>query len=213
MLVIVKPNTVIGWHRTGIRVYWRWRSRPVCVQPKISEELRILIRRLAQENEGWGAPKSHGELLRLRFVVTERTVARYLRRIRRRRGEKIARLVALATFLSASLPMKPIRGGSVEVNTFLLFCPFVSGTGKRVGAAQAGRWFSGGDAHEIFRVLNSPSVIMIGSDASRRRNWPAPGIRYNIFERPGGLSRIRGQSGRDAIGSRGCDRSRGDGKQ
>ncbi len=56
VLVIVKPETVVGWHRTGFRLYWRWRSRPRGGRPKITEEIRALIRRLAAENPGWGAP-------------------------------------------------------------------------------------------------------------------------------------------------------------
>ena len=80
----MKPDTVIGWHRGGFRLYWRWRSRPRGGRPKITEEIRGLIRRLAQQNQGWGAPKIHGELLKLGFVVSERTVARYLRRTRLR---------------------------------------------------------------------------------------------------------------------------------
>ena len=84
-LIIVKPETVVGWHRAGFRLYWRWRSRPSGGRPQIAEEVRVLIRRLANENPDWGAPKIHGELQKLGFVVFERTVARYLRRIRRRR--------------------------------------------------------------------------------------------------------------------------------
>jgi len=84
VLVIVKPETVIGWHRAGFRVYWRWRSRPRGGRPKVNEELRALIRRMAAENSDWGAPKIHGELLKLGLEVSERTVARYLQRMRRR---------------------------------------------------------------------------------------------------------------------------------
>jgi putative transposase len=68
VLVIVKPETVVGWHRAGFRLYWRWRSRPRGGRPKITEEIRALIRRLADENPGWGAPKIHGELLKLGLV-------------------------------------------------------------------------------------------------------------------------------------------------
>jgi len=50
----VKPDTVVGWHRAGFRLYWRWRSRPLGGRPKITEEIRVLIRRLAQENQHWG---------------------------------------------------------------------------------------------------------------------------------------------------------------
>ena len=84
VLVIVKPETVIGRHRAGFRLYWRWRSRPRGGRPNITDEIRGLIRRLAEENPDWGAPKIHGELQKLGFVVSERTVARYLRRVRRR---------------------------------------------------------------------------------------------------------------------------------
>jgi len=70
VLVIVKPETVVGWHRTGLRLYWRWRSRPRGGRPKITDEVRGLIRRLAEENPDWGAPKIHGELQKLGFVVS-----------------------------------------------------------------------------------------------------------------------------------------------
>jgi hypothetical protein len=83
VLVIVKPETVIGWHRAGFRFYWRWRSRPLGGRPRIAVEIRVLIRRLADENPDWGARKIHGELQKLGFVVSERTVARYLRRLHR----------------------------------------------------------------------------------------------------------------------------------
>ena len=83
-LIIVKPETVAQWHRAGFRLYWRWRSRPARGRPKVTEEIRLLIRRMAEENSDWGAPRVHGELLKLGFAVSERSVARYLRRVRHR---------------------------------------------------------------------------------------------------------------------------------
>jgi hypothetical protein len=56
VLILVKPETVVGWRRAGFRLYWRWRSRPRGGRLKITEEIRVLIRRLAQENQG-GAPR------------------------------------------------------------------------------------------------------------------------------------------------------------
>ena len=79
-----KARTVIAWHRTGFRLCWRWRSRGRRGRPKISAEIRNLIGTMAVENVGWGAPKIHGELLKLGFAISECTVARYLRRLRRR---------------------------------------------------------------------------------------------------------------------------------
>src|SRR5436189_1168092 len=84
VLVIVKPETVIGWHRAGFRLYWRWRSRHRGGRPRITSEIRGLIRRMAEENSAWGAPRIHGELQKLGYVVSERSIARYLSRIRRR---------------------------------------------------------------------------------------------------------------------------------
>ena len=84
VLLIVQPETVVGWHRAGFRLYWRWRSQPRGGRPRITQEIRDLIRRLAQENSTWGAPKIHAELQKLGFTVAERSVARYLRRIVRR---------------------------------------------------------------------------------------------------------------------------------
>src|SRR6202161_3027326 len=84
-LAIVKPETVVRWHRAGFRLYWRWRYRQRGGRPRISEEMRTLIRRLAAENADWGAHRIHGELLKLGFDVSERSVGRYLRRVPRRR--------------------------------------------------------------------------------------------------------------------------------
>src|SRR5262245_48083291 len=80
VLLIVKPETVVGWHRAGFRLYWRWRSRARAPgRAKITSEIQELIHRMAKENPTWGAPKIHGELLKLGFSVSERSVPRYLR--------------------------------------------------------------------------------------------------------------------------------------
>jgi transposase InsO family protein len=81
-LVIVKPQTVVAWHRSSFRLFWRLRSRPKSLgRRKIDAEVRALICRMAEENAGWGAPRIHGELLKLGFDLSERTVSRYLRRL------------------------------------------------------------------------------------------------------------------------------------
>ena len=129
VLVIVKPETVIGWHRAGFRFYWRWRSLPRGGRPKITEEIRALIRRLAEQNPDWGAPKIHGELLKLGFVVSERSVARYLRRVERR-GDPAKRWLAflrnhrevIVAFDFFTVPTVTFR---------LLYCFFVVEHGRR----------------------------------------------------------------------------------
>src|SRR6266571_8006690 len=64
---IVRPETVLRWHRSGFRAYWRWKSRNRGGRPKIERELRDLIRRMSKENPLWGAPRIHGELRKLGF--------------------------------------------------------------------------------------------------------------------------------------------------
>lgn len=93
VLAVVKPEPVVAWHRAGFRLYWRWRSRPLDGRPKIQEEIRALIRRMAEDNPSWRAPRIHAELQKLGFAVSERTVARYLRGIRRR-GDPAKRWLA-----------------------------------------------------------------------------------------------------------------------
>src|SRR5271163_969457 len=82
VIVVVKPATVIQWHRQGFRLYWRWRSRSG--RPAINREVRDLIRQMGNANPLWGAPRIHGELLKLGIEVSQATVAKYMMR---RRGE------------------------------------------------------------------------------------------------------------------------------
>jgi len=83
-LILVKPETVVAWHRAGYRLFWKWRSRlQLLGRPKVAEEVRDLIRRMKRENPRWGAPRIHGELLALGFEISELTVSRYLRRLKR----------------------------------------------------------------------------------------------------------------------------------
>ena len=82
-LLLVKPETVIGWHRKGFRLYWTWKSRSRSGRPRIDAEIRTLVDRMARENTTWGAPRIHGELLMLGFNVSEATVSRYMPRRRK----------------------------------------------------------------------------------------------------------------------------------
>ena len=72
-ITIIRPATVIGWHRAGFRAWWRWKSRNLGGRPKVDRELRDLIRRMCEENRLWGAPRIHGELLKLGFTVAQST--------------------------------------------------------------------------------------------------------------------------------------------
>jgi hypothetical protein len=78
VLTVVRPETLVHWHRTGFRCYWRWKSRSRGGRPQIGVDLRALIRRMNRENPLWGAPRIHGELLKLGFDVAQSTVAKYM---------------------------------------------------------------------------------------------------------------------------------------
>jgi hypothetical protein len=78
VITIVQPETLVRWHRAGFRCYWRWKSRRRGGRPQIEIELRALIRQISTENQLWGAPRIHGELLKLGFSVAQSTVAKYM---------------------------------------------------------------------------------------------------------------------------------------
>jgi hypothetical protein len=81
-LAIVRPDTVIRWHRAGFRLYWRWKSRCHCGRPIVSLEIRRLIHEMSIANPLWGAPRVHGELLKLGIDVGQTSVAKYMARRR-----------------------------------------------------------------------------------------------------------------------------------
>jgi transposase InsO family protein len=77
---VVKPETILRWHRSGFKALWRWKSRHRAGRPKIDRSLRDLIQRMSRENPLWGASRIHGELLMLGFEVAQSTVSKYLAR-------------------------------------------------------------------------------------------------------------------------------------
>ena len=81
-ITIVQPETVLRWHRSGFRLYWRWKSRSRGGRPKVPIEVRSLIRRMSVESPLWGAPRIHGELLKLGIEVAQSTVAKYMAKSR-----------------------------------------------------------------------------------------------------------------------------------
>src|SRR5713101_1962469 len=82
-LLLLKPETIIAWHRKGFRRYWNWKSRHLEGRPSASNEVRNLIRQMSLANPRWGAPRIHGELLKLGIQISQGTVAKYM--VRRRK--------------------------------------------------------------------------------------------------------------------------------
>ena len=100
-LAIVRPDTVIRWHRAGFRSYWRWKSRRRRGRPTVTLEIRRLIREISIANPLWGAPRIHGELLKLGIDVGQTSVAKYIARRRAPPSQGWKR--SFATMLMASL--------------------------------------------------------------------------------------------------------------
>jgi hypothetical protein len=92
-VTIIQPDTIIRWHRSGFRLYWRWKSHSRGGRPKVSMEIRCLIREMSLTNRLWGAPRIHGELLKLGIEIAQSTVAKYMAK-----GER-GRLQTWKTFL------------------------------------------------------------------------------------------------------------------
>ena len=130
-LVLVQPDTVVRWHRAGFELYWKWLSRkhPVVGRKPTSAEVREVIFRLVAENRTWGAPRIHGELRMLGFVISERTVLRWMRKAPR--DTEPAR--RWATFLSNHREaIAAMDFFTVPTVTFgVLYCFFVIGHDRR----------------------------------------------------------------------------------
>ena len=147
---------MVGWHRAGFRLYWRWRSQLRGGRPKITEEIRVLIRRLAHENQGWGAPKIHGELQKLGFVVSERSVARYLRRMRRRGDPAKSWLRFLRNHREVIVAFDFFTAPTVTSQ--LLYCFFVIEHGRR-----RIRQMSGSGSFDPWKDHGGPSLPALHS--------------------------------------------------
>ena len=129
VLTIIRPETLVRWHRAGFRRYWRWKSRSRGGRPKIEADLRALIRRMSIENPLWGAPRIHGEVLKLGFQVAQSSVAKY---VAKRRGPPSQ---GWRTFLRIHAPdvaaMDPVRRADHRLQTS-------GSSGSRVGELRVG---------------------------------------------------------------------------
>src|SRR5260370_25695452 len=100
-MLIIRPKTLVRWHRAGLRRYWRWKSRSAGGRPQVDAELRALIWRMSVDNRLLAAPHIHSELLKLGFAVAQSTVAKYMAK----RGEPSGQ--CWVTFLHNTAPHIP----------------------------------------------------------------------------------------------------------
>ena len=130
-LILVTPRTVVGWHRAGFRLYWKWLSRAKSRggRKPVSKEIRALIFRMVAENPTWGAPRIHGELLKLGYALSEPTVSRWVRRAPRPVDPRKRWLTFLRNHREAIAAMDFF---TVPTLTFgVLYCFFVIGHDRR----------------------------------------------------------------------------------
>jgi transposase InsO family protein len=126
-VAIISPDTVIRWHRRGFKAFWRWKSRSRGGRPAIPKEIRDLIREMSRANWLWGAPRIHGELLKLGIEVAESTVAKYMVKRPRRPGQSWATFLRnhAAGIAATDLFVVPTIGFK------LLYCLVVLAHGRR----------------------------------------------------------------------------------
>jgi transposase InsO family protein len=180
-IVVVKPETLLRWHRRGFRAYWRWKSRSHGGRPRINRELRDLIRRMSKENPLWGAPRIHGELMMLGIEVAQSTVAKYMdgRRPRSQGWKTFLRNHAAGI---ASLDLFVVRTISFK----LLYGLVILGHGRRrlvrvnVTSHPTAEWIAG-QVTEAFPWDQAPRYLIRDNDQAfgpaYRRRIRAMGIR------------------------------------
>ena len=130
-LILVGPETVVRWHRSGFAMYWRAisRGRRIVGRRRTSQEVRDLIFRMVAENSTWGAPRIHGELLMLGFDISERTISRWMKRAPRDPGPVKRWLAFLRNHREAIAAMDLF---TVPTITFgVLYCFFIIGHDRR----------------------------------------------------------------------------------
>jgi putative transposase len=166
-LVLVTPRTVVGWHRAGFRLYWTCVSRASHRggRKRVSREVRALIFRMAAENPTWGAPRIHGELLKLGFDLSETTVSRWIRRAPKVPDPAKRWLTFLKNHREAIAAMDFF---TVPTLTFgVLYCFFVIGHDRRKILR--------------FNVTRNPNALWIVQQM--REAWPyVPAHRFLLFD-------------------------------
>jgi len=124
---VVQPETILRWHRTGFKAFWRWKSRNRAGRPKVDCGLRDLIQRMSKENPQWGAARIHGELLMLGFEVAQSTVSKYMVRVRNPPSQTWKTFLRNHTEAIAAIDMCVVPTLTFD----LLFAFLVLGHGRR----------------------------------------------------------------------------------
>ena len=154
-LKIIRPETLMRWHRAGFRAYWRWKSRPRGGRPTTAADIRQLIREMSVANPLWGAPRIHGELLKLGIDIGQTTVAKYMSRRRSPpsqdwedlssqsyRRHRIDGLVRCPDDLVSAV-VRPPDPAAFPPGAFVVSCDRTSGRRMDRPATERGLWLEG----------------------------------------------------------------------
>lgn len=126
-VAIIRPETLIRWHRRGFKAFWRWKSPPRGGRPAIPREIRDLIREMSRANWLWGAPRIHGELLKLGIEIAQSTVAMYMVKRPRRLGQSWTTFLRNHADSIAAVDLFVVP----TIGFKLLYCLIVLGQGRR----------------------------------------------------------------------------------
>ena len=187
---VVKPETILRWHRSGFNAFWRWKSRNRAGRPKVDRELRDLIRRMGSENPLWGAPRIHGELLMLGFEVAQSTVSKYMVRGRRSPSQSWKTFLQNHAEAIAAVDMCVVPTLTFE----RLFAFLVLGHGRRqllwfeVTRHPTAEWLAR-QITEAFPWASAPSYLVRDNDGAYGYVFLAPGHGHG-YPRPADLTPV-----------------------
>jgi len=182
---VVRPETVLRWHRAGFRAFWRWKSRRRAGRPKIGRDLRDLIRRMSSENPLWGAPRIHGELLMLGFDVAQSTVSKYMPRRRSPPSQSWKTFLRNHADAIAAIDMCVVTTVTFE----RLFAFLVLGHGRRqllwfeVTRHPTAQWLAR-QITEAFPWNSAPAYLVRDNDRAYGRVFTARVMAMGIRDRP-----------------------------
>ncbi len=182
---VVQPETILRWHRSGFKAFWRWKSRNRAGRPKIDRELRDLIRRISGENPLWGAPRIHGELLMLGFEVAQSTVSRYMTRGRRPPSQSWKTFLQNHAEAIAAIDMCVVPTLSFE----RLFVFVVLGHGRRqllwfeVTRHPTAEWLAR-QITEAFPWASAPTYLVRDNDRAYGHAFSRRAMAMGIRDRP-----------------------------
>jgi transposase InsO family protein len=182
---VVKPETILRWHRSGFKAFWRWKSRNRAGRPKVDRELRDLIRRMGRENPLWGAPRIHGELLMLGFELAQSTVSKYMMRGRRPPSQSWKTFLQNHAEAIAAVDMCVVPTLTFE----RLFAFLVLGQGRRqllwfeVTRHPTAEWLAR-QITEAFPWASTPTYLVRDNDGAYGQVFPRRVMAMGIRDRP-----------------------------